>query len=89
MPEFTTDQVISDTSKLDVIASRFDVLDLGDLTGLGIQTVLRKNSDPATDMAVFADSSTMPLAQVERLIPCFTPGTYIATPRGAVLVETL
>jgi hypothetical protein len=89
MSELTTDQAISDTSKSDVNASCVDVLEMGDLTGLGIQSVLRKNSDPATDMAVFADRSTMPLAEVDRLIPCFTPGTYIATPRGAVLVETL
>lgn len=89
MPKRTTDQTLSGTSKSGVNVLRPEVVNSCDLTGLGIQSVLRKNNDPATDTAVFADKSTMPMTQVERLIPCFTPGTYIATPRGAVLVETL
>ena len=37
----------------------------------------------------FSDQSTLQVAQIERLIPCFTSGAIIATPRGGVPVETL
>ena len=60
-----------------------------DLLGIGIQSVVRKPDDPDNAFAVLADQSTLPMSQVDRLIPCFTPGTYIATPRGGVLVENL
>ncbi len=59
------------------------------LSSIGIQSIVRKPDDPDNAFAVLADKSTLPMSQIERLIPCFTPGTYIATPRGAVLVEDL
>ena len=66
-----------------------EVLAMLDLTSIGIHSVVRKNDDPATDMVVLVDKSTIALEDVNRLVPCFTPGTMIATPRGAVPVETL
>jgi hypothetical protein len=37
----------------------------------------------------FADDTALRFARLDRLIPCFTPGTIIASPRGGVAVEAL
>lgn len=92
MRGFTIDGTDPDLNEAAVKTAPVDhekVLPMPDLTGIGIQSVVRKNGDPMTDMAVLADASMIPLDEVHRLLPCFTPGTTIATPRGAVLVETL
>lgn len=61
-----------------------------DLTALGIRSV---HPDPAAapegGHVTLMDNTHLNLSVVERLIPCFTPGTAIATPRGEVQVESL
>lgn len=45
--------------------------------------------DRAAKVFTFSDGSTYPLTDLKRVIPCFTPGTQIATPRGEVPAERL
>jgi len=45
--------------------------------------------DRGTGSFTFADHTTYPMARIDGVIPCFTPGTMIATPRGEVPVERL
>lgn len=60
-----------------------------DLTGMGITRIQRDPSDSRLGTVQLYDGSELRLGEVERLIPCFTPGTGIATPRGEVPVEQL
>ena len=69
----------------------FDTLDL---TGAG---PLRVNYDPANaenGTVDFLDADrnvtgTMTFVNIENVVPCFTPGTMIATPKGEVAAELL
>lgn len=45
--------------------------------------------DAESGRVYFSDGTTMTFEEIERVIPCFTPGTLIATPRGERLVEEL
>lgn len=75
-----------------------DDFDTLDLRGLGRFEIVGETVDPDGDSTsgtvnfLAADDSvsgTLEFSEIENLIPCFTPGTLIATPRGEKPVEDL
>lgn len=75
-----------------------DDFDTLDLRGLGRFDIVDETVDPdgnstsGTVNFLAADDSitgTLEFREIENLIPCFTPGTLIATPRGEKPVEDL
>ncbi|MEB8389197.1 Hint domain-containing protein [Rhodobacteraceae bacterium KMM 6894] len=76
-----------------------DDFDTLDLTGVGDFEIVDETDDPdgnSTSGTVnFLDApggavtGSMTFQEIEKIIPCFTPGTVIATPKGERLVEDL
>ncbi|RKF16929.1 type I secretion protein [Roseovarius spongiae] len=76
-----------------------DDFDTLDLSGAGDFEIVDRTVDPdgnsVSGRVNFLDApggtvtGTMTFQEIERIIPCFTPGTVIATPRGERLVEDL
>lgn len=64
----------------------FDVLDL---TGSGVDFITYTSPDKEDGIVTFQDGTTMSFFEIENIVPCFTPGTQIATPTGLVAVENL
>ncbi|GAB5445868.1 tandem-95 repeat protein [Gymnodinialimonas sp.] len=77
-------------------------VDVLDLTGSGsLKVVFDDGIDPTgtpgesgtvifyTDNTQTTIAGTLEFKEIENVIPCFTPGAMIATPRGEVPVETL
>ena len=63
--------------------------DVLDLTGSNVDFVTYVDGDPEAGTVTFLDGSTMTFSEIENVIPCFTPGTTVATPKGERLVEEL
>ncbi len=72
--------------------------DVLDLTGSNVDFITYDPTDLTYDpvsgigesgTVTFLDGTTMTFAEIEQVIPCFTPGTAIATPKGERLVEEL
>lgn len=65
-----------------------------DLRGSGPLRVNYSSDNPENGTVDFLDgdgniTGSMSFENIENVMPCFTPGTMIATPKGEVLVETL
>lgn len=65
-----------------------------DLRGSGPLRVNYASDNPENGTVDFLDgdgniTGSMSFENIENVMPCFTPGTMIATPKGEVLVETL
>ncbi len=62
-----------------------DTLFLGD-TGA---TIAYDPSNAEDGTITFSDGTTATFTNIENVVPCFTPGSLVATPSGPVLVENL
>jgi Ca2+-binding RTX toxin-like protein len=73
----------------------FDTLDLRGSAPLGGSLNVRfAEGNPESGIVTFRDATgavvgTARFEEIENVVPCFTPGTVIATPRGERLVEEL
>ena len=91
--EFMQDQESSKTASAalselsdDTAASDFAILNI---IGADVDFVTLDVANPNAGAVTFLDGKTIAFSQIERVIPCFTPGTAIATPKGEVAVERL
>ena len=71
-----------------------DDFDTLDLRGAGPLEIFYDPTNPENGTVTFLDADrnptgTMTFTNIENVIPCFTPGTLIATPKGEVPVESL
>ncbi len=66
-----------------------DDFDILDLSGVSFDSITYTSADREDGFVTFGDGSVLTFEEIENVIPCFTPGTTIATPRGERLVEDL
>ena len=87
-----------DGLRADGIPNDWDTLDLTGAAGAvnpgGSLNITYTSADREDGFVEFLDvdgniTSTMNFEEIENVVPCFTPGTAIATPRGERLVEEL
>ena len=87
----TQDQGIGDFIDGNEGGDDYDTLDL---RGAGPLHIVYDPANPENGRVTFLDGAgkptgTLDFINIENVIPCFTPGTLIATPRGEVPVEDL
>ncbi len=63
--------------------------DILSLIGDDIGFVTSGGDTPRDQIVTFDDGTSLSVSDIDQLIPCFTPGTAIATPKGEVLAEDL
>ena len=63
--------------------------DILSIIGDGVSFTLSDDADPTNRTVTFSDGKSLPVSDLDKLVPCFTPGTAIATPKGEMLVEDL
>ena len=73
---------------------RFEIVESDGTTPLDLTTPNDPDGNSFTGQVNFLDADgnvegTLSFTEIEELIPCFTPGTVIATPQGERLVEDL
>ena len=71
-----------------------DDFDTLDLRGTGPFNIVYSPTNPENGVVTYLDASgnptgTLTFTNIENVIPCFTPGTMIATPKGEVAAENL
>ncbi|MBB3710815.1 Ca2+-binding RTX toxin-like protein [Limimaricola variabilis] len=66
-----------------------DDYDTLDLSGTDVDRIEYTSDDREDGIVYFKDGTTLRFEEIENVVPCFTPGTVIATPRGERLVEEL
>lgn len=66
--------------------SEFDILNL---IGADVDFITFDASAPEDGVVAFTNGQTIAFSEIDRVVPCFTPGTAIATPNGEVAVEKL
>lgn len=64
-------------------------IDVLDLTGARVDRITYTSTDRESGEVVFEDGRSMTFAEIEQVVPCFTPGTLIATPRGERKIDDL
>lgn len=67
----------------------FGRCDLLNLTGPQVRGIDHKPDNPDRSRVTYAGGLQMTFGQIAEVIPCFTPGTRIATPKGEKPVEDL
>jgi Ca2+-binding RTX toxin-like protein len=84
-----------DNDTLDLTGlGRVKLLDTDGVTPLDLTTPNDADGDSFSGVVQFLDDDgnvegTLNFSEIENIVPCFTPGSLIATPRGEVLVEDL
>lgn len=73
---------------------RFEIVQNDGVTPLDLSTPNDADGNSFSGLVNFLDASdnvegTLAFAEIEDVIPCFTPGTVIATPKGERLVQEL
>ncbi|MEJ8560599.1 Hint domain-containing protein [Yoonia sp. GPGPB17] len=74
------------------LAGRFGdntALDILNLIEADVDFITFDAADPDAGIVTFTNGNTITFAEIDRVVPCFTPGTAIATPNGEMPVENL
>ncbi len=63
--------------------------DILNLIGADVDFIQLDADAPGAGVVEFANGQKIAFSDIDRVVPCFTPGTAIATPKGEVAVEAL